>query len=90
MSVSVSRFYFVKTFYRRLRIFMRFAERCQCCVRVCNGGRLRWWQVGFYISLLVIIVSHRVKRRGDGRCVYASVYCALLLVRRKILRLYFG
>ena len=69
---------------------MRFAERCQCCVRVCNGGRLRWWQVGFYISLLGIIVPHRVKRRGDGRWMYALVYCAWLLVRRKILRLYFS
>ena len=30
------------------------------------------------------------KRRGDGRWMYALVYCAWLLVRRKILRLYFS
>ena len=30
------------------------------------------------------------KKRGNGRNIIASVYCAFLLVRRKILRLYFG
>ena len=57
MSVSVSRFSFVKTFYRRLRIFMQFAERCRRCVGCVKGkdcGDGRWVLASVYWSSLCL------------------------------------
>ena len=46
--------------------------------------------MGVYISLLVIIVPHRVKGVAMAGGRMPRFYCAWLLVRRKILRLYLG